>query len=793
MKFRLSTKLTLSIILVIFIFGAIATTFVFFGVNNDISKRERSNLNDISTQINNILNQTMQQSSAVSETVASNPDTIKYLQNKIIYQEEHVLQHLNNINIGNIYSAIYIMLPNGETVVSTDPSFVRKNYGFRDYFKKAIIEDNYVDVALGVTSRQLGYYFSNAIKDKNGKILGVAVAKLKPEHINNQIKDITQGLNLTVIITDNFGVIIYSNEPENLYKSLGHLTEDQKTTIESKKKYEGLDIQPIQYNALQKIVNNQTKDIQLVDFFDEKENRQELISISRLKNYNFYTILKDDASKYITPALTSALTLGVFVLLAALFSTILISFLIKKFLEPLTYLENSTKEIARGNYSIKLKDIKSNDEIGNLTRAFNKMISAVQKSRKEIEEKVEAQTRQIKKTNDDLQKQQSAIINVLEDVQSEKDKAEEFAYDLEKFKLAVENTSDQVVITDKNGMVLYANKALERITGYKVKEAMGKKAGVLWGKLMETNYYKKMWDTILIKKKTFTSEIKNKRKDGKEYFAEVSISPILDRDKNVIFIAGIERDITEKILIDKAKTEFVSLASHQLRTPLSAIKWYNELINTEGTKNLNKKQKDYLKQIDQSNERMIGLVNSLLNVSRIEMGTFMVEPKLADIKEISNTILKENLHEIKNKKIKLIKKYDKNIPEINLDVKLTEMVLHNLVSNAIKYSKDKSKVLLTISKKGGNIEIVVKDNGCGIPIQQHSQIFNKLFRADNVARLNVEGTGLGLYIAKSIIDHVGGKIWFDSEENKGSTFYVTIPIKGMKRKKGTKQLSSKNL
>ena len=161
--------------------------------------------------------------------------------------------------------------------------------------------------------------------------------------------------------------------------------------------------------------------------------------------------------------------------------------------------------------------------------------------------------------------------------EKEKERFRVIAQDLEKFKLAVENASDQIAITDKEGVVLYINKAVELITGYLAKEIIGQKAGKLWGGLMEKDFYTKMWKIIKEDKIFFKGEIKNKRKNGQIYYAEINISPILDKNDDVEFFVAIERDITQAKDIDRAKTEFVSIAAHQLRTPLSAINWSMEL------------------------------------------------------------------------------------------------------------------------------------------------------------------------------------------------------------------------
>lgn len=271
---------------------------------------------------------------------------------------------------------------------------------------------------------------------------------------------------------------------------------------------------------------------------------------------------------------------------------------------------------------------------------------------------------------------------------------------------------------------------------------------------------------------------------------------------------GIAQDVFKHREIAQAKTDFVAIASHQLRTPLSIVKWYVDYLVSGDAGEVNAEQLKYLKEVYRSNERLIDLVNALLDVSRIDLGTFSIEPEPTDIIERITGALKKFLPEIKRKRINLEKEYDV-IPVINLDPRLTKIVFENIISNAVKYTPEGGTVRLTARKTQHQVLIKISDNGCGIPREQQPKIFTKLFRADNVKKIESVGTGLGLYIAKAVIDKSGGKIWFQSpsldllldknkkdkgltidQENKGTTFFITIPLEGMKRKPGTKKLTS---
>lgn len=358
---------------------------------------------------------------------------------------------------------------------------------------------------------------------------------------------------------------------------------------------------------------------------------------------------------------------------------------------------------------------------------------------------------------------------------------EKLTNDLVKFQLAVEHASDLIAITDKEGVVLYANRAAAGITGYSKREVIGKKAGFLWGGQMSLKFYQNFWNTVKEEKKIFIGEVLNKRKNGEKYYAEMKISPIVNGAGDVIFFVGIERDITKEKEINKAKTEFVSIASHELRTPLANMSLSVEMILDSIAGPLNFEQKKYLRGLYRDIKGMSELVDALLNVSRIELRTMVVAPEPANLYEIAESVLKEVAPQINKKDLKVKKIFDSALPVIDIDRNLTRIILQNLLSNAIKYTPSAGKIGIEIKKDRNDALIKVFDNGCGIPKDQQRKIFQKLFRAGNIIDKGIEGVGLGLYIVKSIVVQCGGKIRVESEENKGSAFFVKIPLAGMKK------------
>jgi len=245
----------------------------------------------------------------------------------------------------------------------------------------------------------------------------------------------------------------------------------------------------------------------------------------------------------------------------------------------------------------------------------------------------------------------------------------------------------------------------------------------------------------------------------------------------VFLIIGnsIIRFINQVIRLNKMKSDFVSVASHQLRTPLSAIKWETELLLSKFKRGLNKKQLKNIENIDQLSVRMIRLVNDLLDVARIDQKRLVLRKESVDLCKIIEETISEMAPIAKSRNIEITSSWSKNNPKIIGDTIRLKMVVENLLSNAIKYTTNRGKIDIKVVKKDNSLILSIKDNGVGIPEEQQDRVFDKFFRSDNVVKYQTEGTGLGLYISKSIIEQLGGKIWFQSVENLGSIFSFSLP------------------
>jgi signal transduction histidine kinase len=187
---------------------------------------------------------------------------------------------------------------------------------------------------------------------------------------------------------------------------------------------------------------------------------------------------------------------------------------------------------------------------------------------------------------------------------------------------------------------------------------------------------------------------------------------------------------------------------------------------------------------------MIELVKDLLDISRIESGRIIIDPVPTDVNQLVQGVIKEVEIKAKSKKQKIIISFNSNLPLVNLDPSLIRNVYLNLLTNAIKYTPEKGEITIIISRKGQDILSQVSDNGFGIPKEQQGQAFDKFFRASNAVLKETEGTGLGLYLVKAVVESSGGKVWFKSQEGQGTTFWFNLPIKGVPPKKGEIRLGS---
>jgi two-component system phosphate regulon sensor histidine kinase PhoR len=255
----------------------------------------------------------------------------------------------------------------------------------------------------------------------------------------------------------------------------------------------------------------------------------------------------------------------------------------------------------------------------------------------------------------------------------------------------------------------------------------------------------------------------------------VMMSVYVHRNKGQRLVALV--DITEKKHIDTAKSEFVALATHQLRTPIAAIRWNVELLQKNIASAETEKQLRYLEKVERNVFRMINLINDFLSVSKLEMGTFAAQEEDFNLTEFFDSIQDEYAEKITTKQITLDRLDLPPGAVIKTDSRLFHIIVSNLVSNAVKYLVLNGTLVLSYQIIDDTLQIVVADNGIGIPESEIDNLFTKFYRASNAQSHQTEGTGLGLYVVKQSVELLGGTISVSAKENEGARFEVLLPVK----------------
>jgi two-component system sensor histidine kinase VicK len=510
-----------------------------------------------------------------------------------------------------------------------------------------------------------------------------------------------------------------------------------------------------------------------------------------IPNIDWYLILEIDQAEALSFMDNILIVALLLILLVLIFSYFFASGFARSLIDPILRLQKAVAAVEQGDWAQKV-ELKSRDELGVLAGVFNRMTAALQSSQKDMSAQVIKQTKKVNLQKQDLYDQQRAVLNILEDIEDEKAKADT---ERDKLDAVVQSMVDGVLVVDQLGKIILFNKAAELISGCASKEVIGRNY------LQTFNLRDELSDRPLTD--FFTKAISDKqverltdkailvRPDGQKLPVSGSAAPLFDRKGDLIGCAVVIRDVSREREVDRMKTEFISITSHQMRTPLSTINWYLEALLTGSAGELTADQLEFIKQIDIGKSRMIKLVNSMLNISRIEAGRLKIDPEPTDI----IAWLKEEINEVD----KVAKQNNLTInfaepsfalKDVPLDQGLWQQVIQNFLSNAIKYSIDSTEKTITVAltKNQDSFIISVKDSGIGIPQADQVKIFQKFYRAANALHSDTDGTGIGLYVTRMVADLVGGKIWFESVENHGSTFYASLPLTGMSKKHGDRKL-----
>jgi PAS domain S-box-containing protein len=362
---------------------------------------------------------------------------------------------------------------------------------------------------------------------------------------------------------------------------------------------------------------------------------------------------------------------------------------------------------------------------------------------------------------------------------------------LQKLSSAVEQSPVSVVITSRDGTIEYVNPRFVEMTGYTPDEAVGRNPRILKTGVHDDVFYENLWKTVLAGD-LWQGDFCNRKKNGETYWEHALIAPIREAEGEITHFVAIKEDITESRsaaeelraakesaeAANRAKSEFLANMSHELRTPLNSVIGFSGVLKKEFYGSLNEKQSEYVRYIEESGKHLLGLINDILDLAKVESGKMKLEAApvaLPDVIQAAAAMLRERA--LKND-IGLSVEIGPGVEEaIEADERKVKQILFNLLSNAVKFTPAGGSVTLTASKEDDAVRICVADTGIGIKTGDMAKLFTEFTQLESTYTKKHEGTGLGLALTKKFVELHEGRIWVESEEGKGSRFFFTLPCR----------------
>ena len=351
----------------------------------------------------------------------------------------------------------------------------------------------------------------------------------------------------------------------------------------------------------------------------------------------------------------------------------------------------------------------------------------------------------------------------------------------EKFKLAFEACPSGMVMTNRDGVIVLVNKETEHLFGYRREELIGRPVEILVPERFRPQHIRDRVQYLTKPKTRYITaayEFYARRKDGTEFPIEVGLNPI--RTAQDLLVLSVVVDITERKRLDRLKDEFVSTVSHELRTPLTSIRGSLGLLMGTAARDLPEQARRLLAIAESNSQRLVKLVNDILDIEKLESGQIAFKFKVVDIRPLIEQIVDANLGFAHTYLVRL--RADFQIEgELWVDPDRLSQALTNLISNAIKFSPPDGEVVVGVGRNGDGFRLSVRDHGEGIPAEFKPRIFQKFAQADGTSTKKTGGTGLGLSIAKEIVGRLGGELAFADAPGGGTIFYLDLPSCGQAR------------
>jgi PAS domain S-box-containing protein len=643
-------------------------------------------------------------------------DTSKILQNKINFYTEE----LNSVVLAEIFVTNSYGVNIGQTGKTSD-------YKQNDETWWQLSDKNNLHVSslnYDESSEVYSIDISHKITDDSGTFMGVMKTVLNSQELFEILSSTKQNIeseDLEIYLIDQNGQILFttSNNPigENSFKNFQSenygFVEDGSKFISTSR---SLSLDSINDSGL-KIVLEHTPEI----IFSSVNDLMIITSVGVLS------------------AIAIAMIVGLYV------SRIIVI--------PLRALSDSSNQLASGELNNRIV-IESNDELGDLGRKFEMM-------RQKLKIKNESLGLEIKRRSKRLAD----------------------------YKFAIDKHS-LVSITDKKGDIVYVNEKFCDVSKFNAEELIGRNHRILKSDHHPKEFFDGIW-SVITHGGVWKGDIKNKAKDGSYYWVKSVIAPLYDDDGNINEYIAIRTDITtqksteiklQKALEDireneKMKDEFSSMISHELKTPLTPIRGYCEMLKLKLAGPVTEKQIQILGRVENNVDRLERLIGDVLDSQKIDLKKMVFSTKPFLLNSFMDKIFEDLKPMLEDKGINFINNSKTNF-KLNSDEMRIRQVIDNLIRNAVDFVPEKDgTVEFGASEENDSIKFYVKDNGIGISKENIDKLFIKFYQVDTSARRKHGGTGLGLVICKGIVEGLGGKIWIDSEEGKGTTVFFTIPKK----------------
>ena len=364
-----------------------------------------------------------------------------------------------------------------------------------------------------------------------------------------------------------------------------------------------------------------------------------------------------------------------------------------------------------------------------------------------------------------LERENVGLEHLLEKSEKERMNSEELK---SKILLMIDDLPEGLIIANEDNEISVINRMAEKFLSVNRRQVLNKP-------VLDLGHLSNVKKIVIPLLFNFRGACKEEIEVRKNFILDLTVEPLV-LGKNNMEKLIILRDVTKIRYAETAKNQFISVAAHQLKAPLSNIRLSLKMLLAKDFGKMSRQQKDIMEKTYKENESLIYLVEDLLKEEKISESGQLENRTLINLEDLAIPVVDFYKDGIKRKKINF--KFNKpniKLPEILADPEKIKMVIQNLLDNAIKYTPPKGKIEIDILTKKGEVEFKIKDSGIGIPENQQNKIFARFSRAVNVIKTKEAGSGLGLSIAKEIIEKYGGKIWFQSKENEGSTFFFSLP------------------